>query len=350
MKSLFFYLTIALLILLLPLSSGAVRTVTVPYWFKNGTTLEYYANATPTKTYVWGGSVEYAPGKCVYSIGFQQVFVKFRVQRVTENTAYVNVTLLLLGSNALRRPFSYVNVIRPASCNPLPGPRINSTPFSPRGETLEDDLYKNLTVSGEYKLVLTNGSVYSLNGTYYGHTLLFGLYISNKGELPIVINGKPYLPETMRRVNITHVTYYRNFTPPNLFIKYPLVSLMTLEGNATGKTVLNFNPSNDVTSGMFGFIPDLEAVGVKALIAMDSLTNKYFEEISKEGAHFSISKYPAVGVMLYSLKVPKTAGTSSEAPSAIYEPRPSSRYWLVGVGGLTVVVTVGLLLWRRGRT
>ena len=349
MKSLFFLSAIALLTLLLPLASGAVGTATVPYWFKSGTTLEYYANATPAKTYAWGGSVEYVHGKCAYSIGFQQIFVKFRVQRVTENTAYVNVTLLFLGNPVLRRPFSYVNVVRPASCKPLPGPLINSTPFSPRGKRLEDDLYKNLTVSGEYKLVLTNGSVYSLNGTYYGHTLLFGLYISNKEELPVVINGKPYLPETMRRVNITHVTYYRDFTPPNLFIKYPPVSVMTLGGNATGRTVLNFNPGNDVTSGMFGFIPDLEAIGVKMLIAVDSLTNKYFNEISKEGAHFSISKYPAVGVMLYSLKVPKTAGASSEAPAPVYEPRPSSRYWLVGVGGLTAVVIAGLLLWRRGK-
>lgn len=349
MKSFFFYLNaIALLTLLLPLASGAVGTVTVPYWFKDGTTLEYYANTTvPTQMYVWGGSVEYAHGKCVYSIDFQQVFVKFRVQRVVKNTAYINVTLLFLGNPILHRPFSYVNVIRPASCKPLPGPLINSTPFSPRGEALEDDLYKNLTVSGGYKLMLTNGSVYSLNGTYYGHTLLFGFYISNKEELPIIINGKPYLPETMRRVNITYVTYYRNFTAPNLLIKYPAVSVMTLWGNATYRTVVTFNPGSDVTSGMFGVIPDLEAVGVKALIAMDNLANKYFKEVSKEGAHFSISKYPAVGVMLYSLKVPKAVETSA-TPG--YEPRPASRYWLVGVGGLIVVVIVGLLLWRRGGT
>jgi len=334
----------------------AMNSYSTPYWLKTGTVIEYYANATQNTT--WGGTAQYSPhAGCIYAIDFQQVFLKFSFVNVSEKWAYVKVTAEFLGSNIARGVFSNVNVVYPPSCKPLPGPLINTSTFTPNGKLMKDSLYKNLTITGEYKLSLTNGSVYSLNGTYYGHTLLFGLYPSEKNSLEAMLAGKKLLPENLVSLNITYITYFKNYTGPNILVKYPQATIATPTGeNATTRIVAVFNPADDITLGMMGSIPDLEAIGINLLIALDNMVQKFNQELSESGSSpASLGKYPAPGVMLYSLQVPKTKTetiarpVNNEIQAKAIPAKPKSSSWPIIIAIVGAAVLIGAVLARRGK-
>ncbi len=69
----------------------------------------------------------------------------------------------------------------------------------------------------------------------------------------------------------TYVTYYRNFTGPNVLVMGEPINLTDPSGsNAFLRTLLVYNPSSDVSIGLLGIIPDLEAsLGIYALVVSD---------------------------------------------------------------------------------
>jgi len=342
-----------LLVLLFSIAFNGAYASSNPYWLKKGTIIEYYVNATQTTT--WGGSAQYSlNGGCIYAIDFQQVFLRFSFINVSDSWVYVKVSIEFLGRDSTRGVFSHVNVVYPSSCKPLVGPLINTTTFISAGKLVKDSLYKKLIISGEYKLFLRNGTVYSMNGTYYGHTLLFGLYPDKRNNLIAVINGKKLLPEKIVSLNITYVTYLQNYTGPNVLLKYPPAMITTPTGeNATTRVVAVFNPSNDITLGMMGSIPDLEAVGVNLLIAFDNMVQKFNNELSgSSSSPESLGKYPAPGVILYALRVPKTEThvtnpINNEIQARAVLAKPESSLWPIAVGMIGIAILIGVLIVRR---
>jgi len=321
----------------------AVRAVQSPYWLKPGAVIGYHVNSTSHQG--WEGGVLYSRGNCTYNIGFQLANVTFEVVNVSGGYALMHVTVLFLGGSG-GGVFSNVDVVYPASCRPIPGPLLNTTPFSPNGVRMKDSLYRNLTVSGYYRISISNGTVYTSNGTAVGHTFLFGLYPRKKNSLWFNLGGRTLRPDRVRTVNTTYLTYLRKFPGPNVEVRYPMVSMETPSGeNASVSSLVTFNPSNDIALGLFGVIPDLEAVGVNVMFAMDNMLKEYNRKLASKGSinPSNLGVYPAPGLMLSKLEVP-AEHTASSAP--IKKPG-TPVYWVVVVVGAGVLAAVVILLGRR---
>lgn len=334
-----------LLFLLLLFSGGFVSAA--PYWLKPGAELVYFANGTIPNAH--GGKAYYQSGDCTTHLSFQSMRVIFKVVDVSNDWATINVTVTLYGDKSLRWPYSDVDAYYPANCTSgLPEP-INATTYSPRENIslVWADYETKLVLHGVYRIHLPTGIVYSMDSRSYGHTLLFGLYpVSNTSY--VVLNGKHLALNEVRVLNsTTYITYYRNFTGPNVFlISEPLNFTDPSGAVAFIRTMVVFNPGDDLTAGFLGVVPDLEAsVGIGVIGIVDNMVDRVKPHVSGG----EVDRAVAPGVLLYNLSIPKTqsiqgvnSGRSPAAPGI-------SALWVAGVGGgLLLLLGVFLIKKRRG--
>ncbi|NJF25496.1 hypothetical protein [Thermococcus sp. Bubb.Bath] len=326
----FFVLLLLFSVFPIPNATAALQS---PYWLKPGAYVEYYANSTPSRPNVFGGGIYYHWDDCLANFGFQRIRVVFNVTDVSNNWALINVTVILYGDPSLRWPFSDVDAYYRATCSP-PFTPINTTPYSRNNISLVDaDYGKNLTIKGAYRINLNTGTVYSLDGKPYGHTFLFGLYPVTNMTYITTLNGTRLRFEGVDILNsTTYVTYYRNFTGPNVMMVSEPVNITDPSGaKAFGRTMVLFNPGEDVSPGFFGVIPDLEAsVEIYALTVADNMDNTLKPQFS----HGKLVKAAAPGVILYRFSYPKEESRPNIQASAS---PPASRTWLLALLALLVL-------------
>ncbi|WP_456423105.1 hypothetical protein [Thermococcus sp.] len=320
-----------------------LNVLAVPYWVKPGAEIQYYANATVVANkHAWGGAMYYYWDNCIANIGFQRVKLSFQILNISDEWAFVKVSLVLYGDNSLKWPYSDIYAYYPAHCKPPFENPLNVTPYTIKNISLKWADYGQLvSLTGFYKINLATNVVYSLNGESFGHTVLFGFYPLNDSDSYIFLNNRK-LSLISKQLNSTiYITYYKNFTGPNIFIISNPTNLTDPSGySAFIRTVLVYNPSIDVSIGFMGVIPDLEAsLGVYALIVSDNLINRIQPTVNNG----NVEKAVAPGVILYNLTYPKeqTVLSSLHSPSR----HPISNMWLLAIIGL--VLLGGVLLWRR---
>ncbi|WP_457752007.1 hypothetical protein [Thermococcus sp.] len=312
-----------------------------PYWVKPGAEIQYYVNATvPPGEKSWGGTVYYHWNNCIANVGFQRAKISFRIVNVSGDLALVRVNLTLYGSRFLKWPYSDVYAYYSSSCRPPFSNPMNVTPYKTKNISLKWADYGNeVSLSGYYKIRLSSGMVYSLNGKAFGHTVLFGLYPSNGSY--VLLNGRKLTFTTRVLNSTTYITYYRNFTGPNVLLMSEPVNLTDPSGsNAFLRTLVVYNPSSDVSAGFMGIIPDLEAsLGIYTIAALDNMGKKY----KPETENGELAKTVAPGMILYNLEYPKHESTSTS--SQIPVKHPTSKMWVLAVLG--IIILLGVMLWRR---
>ncbi len=155
-----------------------------------------------------------------------------------------------------------------------------------------------------------------------------------------MLNGKRLAFDGVRVLNsTTYVTYYRNFTGPNVVVMSEPLNL-TDPGGAIAfmRTMVAFNPGDDISAGFMGVTPDLEAsVGIYALAVLDSMAQK--EKLQISGGE--LARAVAPGVILYNLSYPATQGPLQPPKSP-----PTSNLWIAGAAFLLLLAGVFLLKGR----
>ncbi len=336
-KKAFLMLLLFLFLFLEPLTTAA------PYWLKPGSQLVYFANGTIPNAY--GGGVYYMKNGCISNVGFQSARLVFRVVGVSKGWATINVTLILYGDKSLEWPYSDVNAYYPSTCSPpFPNP-LSTTPYTRNNISLKwSDYGTKLVLHGVYKIYLPTGTVYSMDGKSYGHTLLFGLYpVSNNTYVAL---GRKRLPFSQVSVlnSTTYVTYYRNFTGPNVLVMSEPVNL-TDPGGTTAflRTVVVFNPGQAVTLGFLGVVPDLEAsTGIGVLAIGDNAI-----KVRPQFSGGKLEKSVATGIILYDLDFPKTRSSVTQRSLQLAIAPSVSSLWVVGVVVSLLVLAAAFMLKRR---
>ncbi|MDV3104337.1 hypothetical protein [Thermococcus waiotapuensis] len=329
----------ALPLVFLLLFSGS--TLAAPYWLKPGTELVYFANATKPDTY-YGGGAYYRSDGCIATLGFQSMRVVFRIINVSNDWAIVNVTVGLYGDKSLRWPYSEVTAYYPANCTlDLPWP-VNTITHSLRENVSFEwaDYGTELVLNGSYKIHLLTGIVYSMDGRPYGHTLLFGLYpVSNMSY--VILDGKHLAFNVIRVLNsTTYVTYYRNFTGPNVFLSSEPVNFTDPSGATSFiRSIVIFNPGDDLTAGFMGVIPDL---GASVRLDVIAISDNMMDRLTPKFSGGEVDRAVPAGVLLYNVSVPKTQSdehvTQQASVPAISGP------WIGGVlAGLLLLAGVFLM-------
>jgi len=314
-------------------------TAAVPYWLRPGSQVVYFANGT-TNPHAYGGGAYYIKNGCIANLGFQSARLVFRVVDVSRGWATINVTLVLYGDKSLKWPYSDVYAYYPSTCSPpFPTP-INTTPYTRNNVSLKwSDYGTKLVLRGVYKIYLPTGTVYSMDGKSYGHTLLFGLYpVSN--DTYVVLGVKRLHFTNVRVLNSTaYVTYYRNFTGPNVLLLSEPTNLTDPSGaSAFLRTVVLFNPGDDLTLGFMGAVPDVEAsLGIGVLTISD---NVIMTKPTFSGG--KLEKAVAPGIILYELSLPNAEKTN---PRVLLSTAPAvSSLWVVlAIAGLLLLAGVFLL-------
>lgn len=335
-KRMVLMLFLFLFLFLEPLSTAA------PYWLKPGSQIVYFANGT-TNPNAYGGGAYYQWNGCIANLGFQSMRLVFRVVNVSKGWATINVTLILYGDKSLKWPFSDVYAYYPSTCNPpFPNP-LNTTPYTRSNVSLKwSDYGTRLILHGAYRIHLPTGLVYAMDGKSYGHTLLFGLYpVSN--DTYVVLGSKRLYFNNVRVLNsTTYITYYRNFTGPNILVLGEPVNFTDPSGaSAFLRTMTVFNPGQDISLGFLGVCPDLEAAfGISAFIEGDRMAIQLKPQFSGG----KLEKVVAPGVILYDFDFPKTQSSITQRPLQLATAPSLSGLWtLLTIAGLLLLMTVFLL-------
>ena len=313
----------------------------VPYWLRSGSQVAYFANGTTERGY--GGGAYYIRNGCIANLGFQSARLVFRVVNVSGNWVTINVTLVLYGDKSLRWPFSDVYAYYPSTCNPPFSDPINTTPYTRNNVSLKwSDYGTILTLHGAYRIQLSTGVTYSMNGQPYGHTLLFGLYPVSNNTYVVLGVKRLYLNDVRILNSTTYVTYYHNFTGPNVLLLSEPTNLTDPSGaSAFLRTVAVFNPGDDMTLGFMGAVPDLEAsLGIGVLTIND---NRIMAKPNFSGG--KLKKAVAPGIILYEFSFPKAEKTNPCSPQLVTAPAVSSLWAILTIAGLLLLA--GVLLLRR---
>ncbi|NJE55036.1 hypothetical protein [Thermococcus sp. 21S9] len=323
---------------------SASFTTATPYWVKPGSQLVYFANGTTLNAY--GGGAYYQRDGCVANVGFQSAYVVFKVVNLSNNWVTVNVTVVFYGDKSLKWPFSEVYAYYPATCAPpFPNP-LNTTPYSRNNVSLKwSDYGTKLVLHGTYRIYLPTGIVYSTDGRAYGHTILFDLYpVSNNSY--VFLDGKRLSFSEIRILNsTTYVTYYRNFTGPNVLLMSEPTNFTDPSGAiAFLRTLAVFNPGNDITLGFMGVVPDLEAsLGISVVTVLDNMAKRQKPKFSGE----ELQRAVAPGLILYSVSIPKSPNSETQ-PSVQLAVAPSlPKVWAVSAV-VAIVFLISVFALKRG--
>ncbi len=334
-------MTLAAALLILPILLAEPAMAAAPYWLKPGSQVVYFANGTMEREY--GGGAYYIRNGCIANLGFQSARLVFRVVDVSRGWATINVTLVLYGDKSLRWPFSDVYAYYLSTCNPpFPNP-INTTPYTRNNVSLKwSDYGTMLALHGTYRIHLSTGMVYSMGGRSYGHTLLFGLYPVSNGTYIVLGVKRLYLNDVRVLNSTTYVTYYRNFTGPNVLLLSGPTNLTDPSGaSAFLRTVAVFNSGDDLTLGFMGAVPDLEAsLGIGVLTISD---NRIMAKPNFSGG--KLKKAAAPGIILYEFSFPKAEKTNPRSLQLATAPAVSSLWVILAIAGLLLLA--GVLLLRR---
>ena len=330
-------LLLSLFLFLEPLTTAA------PYWLKPGSRVVYFANGTTERGH--GGGAYYLKNGCIANVDFQSARLVFRVMDVSNKWATINVTLTLYGDKSLWWPLSDVSAYYPSTCTPpFPDP-LNTTPYTRNNVSLKwSDYGTRLVIHGVYRIYLPTGTVYSMDGRSYGHTLLFGLYpVSNNTYIALEEKRLPFSKVHVLN-STTYITYYRNFTGPNVLLLSEPVNLTDPSGaTAFLRTAVLFDPGDDVTLGFLGVVPDLEAsTGIGVLAISDNMDSRLRPQFSGG----KLEKAVALGIILYGLNFPK-AGKETQRPLQLATAPAVSPLWAAGVVVGILLLAAAFLLKRR---
>ncbi len=296
-----------------------------PYWVKPGTFLEYKAQSY----HPFGGGFIFVVNNTKVGISGPNVSVVFRIVRVSDGFARVNVSISVYGnsqfpvyviypSNATFKPFwSSVNVFN-----------VTTTP-----NNITKVLLGSVTVSGQYRINLTSGGVYDLHGRPYGHTVLWDGFEPN--ETFAVYKGKAVRITEVRILNVTLKTYYSTFPKPNILVHGQHVK------SAGAITFFDafYNPAYDLClSFIMGPIPDFNSIGVYGFLWTDDKAASIDEKLL--GGHGGVVDgiWP-VGVIL------SGANLGASNPTKLHPPGSSGLRYLPP---LSLAVVGVVVLSRRG--
>ncbi len=329
----------------------SASSVNPAYWVKPGAHLIYYANMTSSNPLFPPGSLSYKKGTCYIQLMFPYIKVSFSFVNVSNGWAYVRVNVTMRYypkfasmSNLNDELHGYVVAQYRASCGSPPFPNyvkvMNWTSHLRTNVRMRAVFYKRVTIGGTYRISLRNDSVYTSNGEYLGHTILFGLYPLSKRTPLLVYRGRRVYPGKVVVLNTTEITYLREFKGPNIFINTPRVNLSGI----FSRLVLIYNPSSDVTLGFLGVVPDLKAIGVAFLGAFDNSAARYSRMHKKKLARsWKAGKDWAFGVVLTSANFLENSSSSNLNTS----PPTSNFRWIYIIAGGVTLAVVGTLYWRK---
>ncbi len=346
---LFILLVLSSLFLVFPSQSqwatASAQGIT-PYWLKPGTYLEYYANATQNHTY--GVAISYSYRGCPIIIRGQQVQVIFTVANVSDGWVYIKARVTVMGSNYLLKlvksgkvkvpiQLAYVATVFQGNNPEFRFPSTWGKHVMVRNATLGNEkkikveYWKNITISGSYKVNIATGKVYSLNGTYYGHTVLWGWRTGEEANETVAWSGNaPLRIKKLETINTTVLTYMGEFHGPNVLV---ITNTVTVPPLAVVSLLIWYNPGKELTLSFMGVVPDLEAIGLKAVGAVDNSAIKYTTEHLKQIK----SATWAMGIVLKKMNVRASSVTCGKRPSG-------SRGWIVLAAALSALMAV--VIWR----
>jgi hypothetical protein len=280
---------------------------TKPYWLREGAYLTYYAFDDEVRA-----TAIYYHDDRYYFILSSGAIVNFTVLEVKGDTAKIGVKVVLLPSQNNDSPVKITTTISEEDPEKVFS-WVNQTNLTvkvgPQGSGEDDSLNlteaitdKPVVIEGEYLVSLTNGSVYTLDGEYTGHTILWGLYELSKGDTIFVHNGTHLTVLSNDMINKSVITYYRTFQKPNarLMSRSALLTSLPWVEAVSGCLVL-YSPQLDIPLTFMGAIPDLKAVGVIDLSPSDREARKFNLEHKNE-----LGKLPVIrmqGLSLYKTNV-----------------------------------------------
>ncbi|WP_297068818.1 hypothetical protein [Thermococcus sp.] len=297
-----------------------------PYWVKPGTFLEYKAQSY----HPFGGGFIFVVNNTKVGISGPNVSVVFRIVRVSDGLARVNVSISVYGSSQFP-----VYVIYPSNATFKPF-WSNASIFNVT--TIPNNITKvllgSVTVGGQYMINLTSGWVYDLHGRPYGHTVLWDGFKPN--ETFAIYNGKPVRITEVRVLNVTVKTYYSTFPKPNILVHGQHVK------SAGAITFFDafYNPAYDLClSFIMGPIPDFNSIGVYGFLWTDDKAASIDEKLL--GEHGGVVDGIWVqGVIL---------ANSSLSPGSKTKVTPPSTSELYILPVALFVVVAGVLLLKYGK-
>ncbi|ACJ16522.1 hypothetical protein TON_1034 [Thermococcus onnurineus NA1] len=274
---------------------AAKGTTYSPFWFEPGTYTAYYAvdNFSNAMLVYWFNGTYYL----VKSV--KVILINFTIISVDsqKGIATVGVEVVLTPNpNDIERndTSNGINIVFVPQDN---APNLPRNPFW--DETVyvannsieignkdvlqvEVTSLRPITIRGKYLIFLENGSVYDLEGRYYGHTSLWGLRDLNVNDTLLIHNGTPIKIRSNQIINTTILTYYGPIEKPNgILITEPSVTdLLFFESQ--GASIVSYNPQLDIMLTFMGPIADLQAIGILDVSVADKKAISYAREHMKE--------------------------------------------------------------------
>ncbi|WP_457750473.1 hypothetical protein [Thermococcus sp.] len=271
-------LVMVIFLFTLPISTAA------PYWVKPGVYIEY--TATRYDPYIESqvsqgirpelvttASILYFRNGAIYWVDcHNDTTIKFKI--LEEKEGYLTVGVRIDMSNVT------VKVSVPSGENLSPiweqneVIKVETIPIPGNSGTREYKVYlRSLRIEGVYRIRESDGAVFSLNGTYYGHTFLWidPNSIPRENETFVVF---PTLNWTMKveKVSVRDKptkTYYGKFGPPVATLSLlgpPLVMKGIVEFTTQTPESLRYDPSTGMvispTTMSILISPDLAAIGI----------------------------------------------------------------------------------------
>ncbi|AHL21787.1 hypothetical protein [Thermococcus nautili] len=324
------FIFVSILALIFVPSTASLSETSAPYWFHQGSFVEYKAVSYHRNG---GGFVFNASGVPV-SVTGPNITVIFKVLNVTGDIARVKVILSVSTGNVT---FAPVTVFYPANGTFKPfwnaSDVINVTRMS---NNLTRVVLKSLTVGGEYEIKLSAGWVYDLHGNPYGHTVLWDGFTKN--ETFALYYGKRVVITEVKIINATLNTYYSSFPKPNLLVHSTRV--VAPDGQISFFDAF-YSPGYRIClSFIMDPIPDFHAVGIYGFmwtddraLAIDKKLNLNYKIVN--------GVWPQ-GVILANV----TLGESTTP--VVSPPEPSKARYLLPIA-VGIAVVAGVVTYRRGR-
>ncbi|MCD6525090.1 MAG: hypothetical protein J7K48_08925 [Thermococcus sp.] len=275
------------------LLAGANAATAAPYWVKPGVYIKYaamrydpYIEHLISKGYspykLRTADIFYFAHNITYRIlAYNDTYLKFSI--LDEREGYLTIGVRIDMSNVT------VKVSVPEGKNLTPIWRQDEvmkietppTPINFEGRAYKVYL-RSLTITGVYRVRKSNGAVFSLNGTYYGHTFLWvdtdPDMTPKKNETFVVL---PSLNWTMKVEKVSSMdrtlkTYYGEFGPPVATLSLigpPLIIKNTVEFNTQTPDDLLYDPATGLvlspTTLTILISPDLAAIGIPFATFLD---------------------------------------------------------------------------------
>ena len=280
-----------LLVLLTLLLYQFSYVIAAPYWVKPGVYIEYaalryepyiqYQASTGTSPeLVTTALLSYLHNGNLYRIyAYNDTYVRFRI--LDEKDGYLTVGVRIEMKNVT------VEAIVPLGRNLTPiwerseVIKVEALPTPIGSKVREYDIFlHHLSIVGVYRIRASDGAVFSMNGTYYGHTFLWiDPDKPPKGNETFVV-----LPALNWTMKVEHVysmdnatkTYYGKFGPPVSILSIigpPLVIKGVVEFTTNTPGYIYYDPTTGLvlspTTLPMLISPDLSAVGIPFAVFND---------------------------------------------------------------------------------